>query len=515
MNNPVKLLALATASALTLALTVTSASFARQAPPSPGAPSAGDPYYPRDGNGGYDVGHYHLGIRYHPRTDVLAGRATIRARATQRLSRFNLDFVGLRVRSIRVNGEPAAWSRTRHELTVVPRQRLRRDGSFTVRVRYGGIPRLTANPFATMGFRATDDGFIIAGQPHVAANWFPVNDHPSDKASYTFRVTVPTGLEVVANGDFVGRRPHDRWTTWIWDSPDPMASYLATVDVGEFRIHDYRRGGIRYYDAIDPDLFERSGQGPSMGRVAARSLARQPEIIGFLAGVAGPYPWRSAGGIVDDADLGFALETQTRSIYSKFFFSNPVGADFVVVHELAHQWYGDSLAVERWRDIWLNEGFATYTEWLWSEREGLGTAQEIFDFFISDDFAPADDPFWQLIIGDPGPEDLFADPVYVRGAMTLHRLRLRVGDEEFFRILREWAQSRAGDNVTTREFRGLAHRISGERLHGLFQSWLFTPGRPDSPSSASGRPDGSPRQEMPPGAAATLSIANREGSLKH
>ncbi len=248
------------------------------------------------------------------------------------------------------------------------------------------------------------------------------------------------------------------------------------------------------------------------GDIAAGSLARQPEIIDFLEDVAGPYPWRSAGGIVDDFQgLGFALETQTRPIYARDFFSNSVDGDSVVVHELAHQWYGDSLAVKRWSDIWVNEGFAYYTEWLWSEREGLGTAQEIFDFFYAD-FIPADDPWWDITIGDPGPDLLFEFPVYFRGAMTLHALRLEIGDADFFKTLRVWAQSRAGDNVTIPQFIRLAERISGEQLDALFDAWLFTPGRPDLPAGA--RSDRSAQRAMPAGAAAVIAIAKKEGLLK-
>ena len=189
-----------------------------------------------------------------------------------------------------------------------------------------------------------------------------------------------------------------------------------------------------------------------------RRSARQPEIIRFMAGVFGPYPFATSGGIIDDAaEIGFALETQTRPVYSRWFFGGPEGNDFVFVHELAHQWYGDSLAVARWQDIWLNEGFATYAEWLWSEEEGFGTAQEIFDFW-ADEAIPPDDPFWALTIGDPGPDRLFDFAVYVRGAMTLHALRLEIGDADFFDLLETWATSRAGGNVTTPEFIALAER---------------------------------------------------------
>ena len=224
---------------------------------------------------------------------------------------------------------------------------------------------------------------------------------------------------------------------------------------------------------------------PTTGEIAAGSLARQPEIIAFLSESFGPYPFSAAGGIVDDADgIGFALENQTRPVYSKDFFSSPESGDSVVVHELAHQWFGDSLALKRWQHIWLNEGFATYAEWLWSEREGLGTAQESFDSLAG---IPADDPFWALTIGDPGPDRLFDGAVYDRGAMTLHALRLAVGNEAFFRILRRWAQSRAGGNVTTPQFIRLAERISGQDLGAFFQTWLFTAAKPEGLEPATAR----------------------------
>jgi aminopeptidase N len=148
----------------------------------------------------------------------------------------------------------------------------------------------------------------------------------------------------------------------------------------------------------------------------------------------------------------------------------------VVVHENAHQWYGDSVAVAAWKHIWLNEGFATYAEWLWSEHEGLGTPQEIFDALY--DGIPAEDPFWDVVIGDPGVEHLFDNPVYVRGAMTLQVLRNQVGDRDFFRILRAWAARKEGGNGSTGQFIALAERISGQQLDALFDAWLFTAGKP-------------------------------------
>jgi aminopeptidase N len=457
-----------------------------------GAPGVGDDYYPLYGNGGYDVGHYLLRVSYDPATDRLVGVATISARATESLCRFNLDFQGMTVRSVVVNGRHATWTRSDdHELIVTPRHALRKGQRFRTVVRYDGVPRtqqLIVGPGQTIeaGFMHTDDGAVIAGEPEVAANWFPVNDHPIDKAAYTFAVTVPAGLEVVGNGRLVSHRTHGRLTTWVWNAPEPMASYLATATIGQFDLRRYRTAdGLRMYDALDPDLFTEPANpddpaSPTFGEIAQGSLARQGEILDFLSEQFGPYPFSTGGGIVDDYDnLLFALENQTRTVYSKFFFTDPIRGDFVVVHENAHQWYGDSVALAEWKHIWLNEGFATYAEWLWSEDQGLGTAQEVFDFFYN--LFPEDDPFWDVVIGDPGVERLFDNAVYVRGGMTLHMLRRQVGDRDFFRILQAWAARKAGGNGTTRQFIALAERVSGQQLDELFDTWLFTAGRPALP----------------------------------
>jgi aminopeptidase N len=445
----------------------------------------GDPYYPLYGNGGYDVRHYDLRVAYDPDTDHLAGVATISARTTENLYRFNLDLQGLTVRSVVVNGRAAGWSRSDdHELIVTPRHTLSRDARFTTVVRYDGVPRtqVIAGTDLEAGFIHTDDGALVAGQPEVAANWYPVNDHPTDKASYTFEVTVPAGLEVIANGRLADHRTKGGRTTWTWEATEPMASYLATASVGQYNLHSYRADGVRFYDAVDPDLYTEAVDpadpaSATYGEVVDQSFADQPRILRFLSDTFGAYPFSTAGGSVDDYDgLGFALENQTRTVYSKYFFTDQISGDFVIVHENAHQWYGDSVSVARWMDIWLNEGFATYAEWLWSEQEGFGTAAENFDFFYN--YWTADDPFWTIVVADPGVEDLFDNPEYYRGAMTLHQLRLAVGDPAFFRILRGWAAARAGGNGTTEQFIAFAERVSGQQLDDLFTTWLFTPSRP-------------------------------------
>jgi aminopeptidase N len=448
--------------------------------PTPGAPGIGDPYYPLDGNGGYDVEHYDLDLRYDPATDVLSGTATVAAQATQALSAFDLDLQGLEVQSVTVDGRPATWTRDGGELVITPARPVRAGHGFTTVVAYEGVPQTQEDELGAYGFFHTDDGAVVAGEPDGADTWFPANDHPLDAASLDVTITVPAGLEAVSNGQLAGQHTQDGWTTWRWCAGEPMATYLATLAIGEFDLRSYVADGVRYWDALDPDLFAVPGAdgGPSAGQVAEDSLARQPEMIEYLAGFFGPYPFRAAGGIVVDApELGFALETQTRPIYPASSFPDPTSGDLVVLHELTHQWTGDLVRLARWQDIWLNEGFATYAEWLWAEHEGRVTVQEQFDENAA---LPADDPFWSVAPGDPGAtaDRLFSDAVYTRGAMTLHVLRLAVGDDVMRQIVRDWTSTYAGQAVTTEDFIALAEADSGQQLDDLFRTWLYTPGKP-------------------------------------
>ena len=444
---------------------------------SPGAPGVGDPYFPGYGNGGYDVAHYNLEVRYDPATDVLDGHAVIRATATQNLSSFNLDLVGLTVDAITVDGRAAAWSRDGQELTVTPRRGLSRNRLFTVDVRYHGVPvtfTLPGTPLQT-GWMHTDDGAVVAGQPEVAAAWYPVNDHPLDKASYSFAITVPAGLAALSNGIHLATVTKNGWSTWYWLQLTPMISYLATATIGNFRISETRHNGRQMIIAVDPDL------PPDL---ADDAVGRTAEVTDFLATQFGPYPFEANGAIVDDYDnLLFALENQTKSIYSKFFFQSgtTTGETYVVAHEVAHQWFGDSVAVHFWKDIWLNEGFAKYAEFLWSDRLGEGTPQQIFDFLYN---LPLTSPIWSPPPGEPGVDQLFGPSVYWRGAMTVHALRVTVGEDAFWRIVRTWAASHRNGNGSTPEFIALAEQISGQQLDALFDAWLFQEGKPPHPGGS-------------------------------
>ena len=437
----------------------------------PGAEGVGDPYFPGYGNGGYDVASYGLKLRYEPATDKLTGQALITATTTADLSRFNLDFIGYDIESLRVDGADARYTRKDAELTVTPARGLPSGRKFTVDVRYSGVPQPIGDPgLGAEGFLHTEDGAIALGEPQSASGWFPVNDHPQDKATYAIEVTVPDGLTALSNGVPEGTtKAAGGWTTWKWAEHDPMASYLATVIIGKYRVttgtHDGRPIVTAVADSIPP------------GGAADRAMARTGEIADFLATQFGPYPFDAYGGIVHNDDrIDFALETQTRPVYAPGFFQGGDGTT-VVAHELSHQWFGDSVSVHAWKDIWLNEGFATYAEWLWLEHVGQATAQESFDRT----YQAAADAFWMVAPGEPGVSSLFGSAVYRRGGMTVHALRRVVGDDAFFRILKAWTSERRNGNGTTTEFIALSERISGKPLRPLFEAWLYQKTKPAVP----------------------------------
>jgi len=264
---------------------------------------------------------------------------------------------------VTVDGRSANWRHRGSELTILPRAALRNGRTFMTVVRYAGKPRpVDEGPLGGKdGFMRTRDGAMISGEPHSASTWYPANEHPRDKASYSFRISVPRGVEAIANGTLAGVEPRGSRTIWRWEAPEPMAAYLSTATIGQFDISTQTVGGRTYVDAIDPDLEGRRG----IAGTAKAAVAREPEMIDFLAGVFGPYPFSAVGSIVDNSPAPFALETQTRPIYTPIFFAdgNDPETDSVIVHELAHQWAGDELSLRRWRDIWLNEADAGPKAW--------------------------------------------------------------------------------------------------------------------------------------------------------
>ncbi|MEU8876467.1 M1 family metallopeptidase [Streptomyces javensis] len=434
----------------------------------PGAPGIGDSYYPSYGNGGYDVSHYDLRLKYQPKTDRLEGTATIVADARQDLSRFNLDFA-LDVSEVLVGGKKAAFTKTGdHELEITPAAPLTSGRPFTVVVRYSGTPsKVVASGFTS--WLRTPDGGIAANEPESAWWWFPSNDHPLDKATYDVWVAVPDGTQAISNGTLQSTSSKLGWTRYSWRSSKPQATYLATLAVGKFDITtDTTANGLPVINAYSKDLGDNAG-------AARASVERSAEIVDWESTVFGPYPFDALGGYVPNVPTGYALETQTRPFYSPKGFAKGANPS-LIVHELAHQWFGDSVSLKDWRDIWINEGFASYAQWLWSEKEGEGTAQELADYTYAS--YPADDPFWKVEPGNPGAENQFHDAVYDRGALALQALRNHIGDKDFFAILKGWTAEHRYGNASVKDFVAYAEKVSGKPLASLFDTWLFTPSKP-------------------------------------
>ncbi|MFF9391068.1 M1 family metallopeptidase [Streptomyces griseoluteus] len=434
----------------------------------PGAPGIGDPYYPKYGNGGYDVSHYDLRLQYQPKTDELQGTATVLARTTQDLSSFDLDFL-LDVSEVRVNGIKATFTTSgEHELVVTPKTPLAKGTQVTVVVRYSGVPS-TKSAYGFNTWHRTPDGAVAADEPEAAWWWFPSNDHPSDKATYDVSVAVPDGTQAISNGTLASTSSKLGWTRYNWRQDKPQATYLATLALGRFDITtSTSEGGVPVVNAYSKDLGANDG-------AARASVERTGELVDWLSGYFGPYPFSSAGGYVPNTTTGYALETQTRVYYSPKQFAAGSNTS-VVVHELAHQWYGDDVSLKGWKDIWINEGFARYAQWLWSEHEGEGTTRELADYVYASH--PADDPFWTVKPGDPGPDAQFDLAVYDRGALAVQALREEIGDDAFFAVLKGWPKEHAYGNASVADFQKYAERVSGKPLAALFDTWLFQPSKP-------------------------------------
>ncbi|MEU9098788.1 M1 family metallopeptidase [Streptomyces sp. NPDC048361] len=454
-----RLLALATAVAAGFTIAAAPAA-------SPGSPGIGDPYFPTMGNGGFDALHYDLGVSYNPDSGRLDGRTTVTARATQNLSRFDLDLQKLTVDSIRVNGKPADFNRTGDEIVITPRHRLRKGEEFEVTVVYGGVPQPLNGPIvfgSDYGWMKTKDGVFVACEPNAASTWFPSSDHPSDKATYDIRIDAPKGLTGVSNGRLVDAHDRGGRSYYHWRESKPMATYLATASIGKFDVKTGRTpAGTPIYVAIDPVL-------ANQNKVDVYAVTA--EATDYWSKLFGPYPFEVTGAVVDDMpQAGFSLETQSKPSYSA------VRSESTIVHELAHQWFGDSVSVDQWKDIWLNEGFATYAQWLWSEHRGTRTAH---DAFLADYNAiPASDDFWKIEVADPQRDTMFSDAVYDRGAMMLQALRERIGDQAFFKLLPAWTKAHRYHNADTADFVKLAEKVSGQSLDDLFQKWVYDTGKP-------------------------------------
>jgi aminopeptidase N len=423
---------------------------------------ARDPFFPRSGNPGYDVSAYNVHLSYQPRSGILQGVETIEATAARRLGRFALDLDGLNVTAVTVNGQRATAARGKGKLKVIPHTPPAARELFTTVVHYQGKPETVTDPDGSQeGWYRTSDGALGVGEPVGTAAWMPCDNTLADKASFSFQISVPDALTGIANGRLLSVSRRGSRKVFDWSEAEPMDPYLAVVDIGQGKLLHSKVDGVPAWALVDPRLSPRQ----------TRALHELPEIIHFESNIFGPYPFDAAGSIVDVTDLGYALETQTRPIYG---FPPDLTT---VVHETAHQWFGDSVGLRRWSDIWLNEGFATWTEWYYAERHGGISALETFRAL--DRTAATDTEFWNPPSGHPGTaKDLFATSTYVRGAMALEALRIKIGTEPMLKLLRRWATEHRYGSADIDQFVTLADEVSGQHLDPFFQRWLYKRGKP-------------------------------------
>jgi aminopeptidase N len=456
-------------------------------PPSPGAPGLGDRLYPLLGNGGYDVDDYDLRLTYPEKVPAqqVTGDVTIRARAARSLSRFNLDFGGDGVGRVSVDGRPATFTRSGDELVITPRRPLAARRPFTVTVEDFTATPVVPSSGAPAGFAVSLDGTVLAGQPGSAHRLFPSNDHPRDKATYTITLTAPPGWTGTANGRLVRTRTGEGLVSTTYRQAQPMAAELVQVAVGDFVVHTRpAAAGVPIRDVVPR-------------RLAARLLpkaADEGRQMAWLVGLLGPYPFDTYGSLIIDGNLGFALETQTLSLYDTAFFSLPDHLlNPVLAHELAHQWFGDSVAPYSWSDVWLNEGHATWYELQYAEHTGRFTEYSgapTLAGHMKKVYAQAN--LYRKTYGPVAAPlkadsmwDVFNPNVYGGGALVLYALRQQIGTPAFQRLERAWVRRHEGRSASTQDFVALASAVARQDLRPFLNDWLYgttvpaMPGHPD------------------------------------
>ncbi|WP_442789267.1 M1 family metallopeptidase [Kitasatospora sp. NBC_01302] len=430
-----------------------------------------DPYFPNNGDPRYRVHRYELTLDYRPGPNRLAGAARLSALAgPEPLREFTLDLADFRIGRVLVDGKAAHYAHRGGKLRIRPARTPAAGAAFTVEVHYSGNPRPVRSDWGGLGWEELTDGALVASQPVGAPSWFPCNDRPADKASYLISITTPSSYAVVTGGRLLARTTKASSTTWVYEQAAPTASYLVGIAIGAFE-------RVLLVDA-EPGAVPQAGYVPlaQVSRFAA-DFGRQPRMMRYFAELFGPYPFDAYVVVVADEELDVPVEAQGMACFGTNHVDGVRGAERLVAHELAHQWFGNSVTIADWRHIWLNEGFAKYTEWLWAEHAGGRSAQaHAADAHRLLAALPQD-----LCLADPGRALMFDDRLYERGGLTVHALRCALGEEAFHRMLRDWTTGRRHGVVTTADFMAHVQRYAAEPVVGLFDAWLFAGALPPLP----------------------------------
>lgn len=426
-----------------------------------------DPYLPDSGNSGYRVSRYELDLEYKVASNRLSGTANITAIALSALREVSLDLADtLSVAKVWVNGRPPArfWA-SAAKLRIKLAATVPTGAALVIVVRYSGSPRPSETLWGEVGFEELSDGALVSGQPNGAPSWFPCDDHPCTKASYRIQISTDSPYYALANGELLSRRVQASRTTWTYEQAEPTPTYLVTLQIGRY-VTRRLSGSAVAIRAVLPARLQREFE---------RDFAQQSQMMELFVRLFGRYPLAAGYTVlVTDDDLEIPLEAQGISIFGANHCDGTGASSRLIAHELAHQWFGNSVTLRRWSDIWLHEGFACYAEWLWSEHAGGPSADQLARRYHRQLAGLPQD----LLLADPGPADMFDDRVYKRGALTLHLLRGRLDDDAFFTLLRDWTSRYRHGNAGTEDFTALAAGYTDEPLQPLWQAWLYSTALP-------------------------------------
>jgi aminopeptidase N len=439
------------------------------APPAPNpsrSTSIGDRRYPTLGSADIDVEHYDVTLRYDPDRRQFGGTVAVVGALLTATDQLALDAGGPDVSSVTSNGSSLEYEQADRELVIELGDVEPAGAGFEVEIEFVSVVPESGDFLDRAGlFEGVDEpGVWSVNEADGASTWLPVNDHPTDKATWTFAVTVPVGWAAIANGELAGA-PSDERTTWTWNQTEPMASYLILMLVGDYSLVDGGTSstGVELDHAV---LTEHADQ-------LQPYLAVTEEQLEFFTDLFGPYPFDRYGLALADSARGLAMETQGLALFSVRDLDGSLGylQHLLLAHELAHQWFGDAVSPAVWDDIWLNEGFATYCQWLWLEHVGLDSV----DVSAKVALAGLDRH------GGPvnRPRQLFGNISYDGGAVALHALRLTVGDEAFYAGARAWVAEHLDSAATTADFKATMERESGVDLDQLFATWVESEQRPE------------------------------------
>ncbi|MFG1809563.1 M1 family metallopeptidase [Streptomyces sp. NPDC049040] len=436
------------------------------------APQA-DPYFPSHGDPRYRVHRYELALDYRPASNRLRGTARLSAVAGgAELREFALDLADFRLQRVVVDGRPARYAHRAGRLRVRPAKAVEAGATFTAEVNYTGNPQPLGSQWGGLGWEELTDGALVASQPVGAPSWYPCNDRPADKASYQISVTTPSAYTVVVGGRLLSRTIRAGSTTWVYEQAAPTSSYLVTVSIGRYEA--VRLAGAASVFAPRRPVPQTGYVPAGLRRQFAVDFGRQTRMMDFFEDVFGPYPFDEYAVVVADEELDVPVEAQGMATFGTNHLGGHRRSERLVAHELAHQWFGNSVTIADWRHIWLNEGFAKYAEWLWSEHSGGATAAThaatAYDRLAR---LPQD-----LTLGDPGRRLMFDDRLYQRGGLAVHALRRAMGEGAFFRMLKGWIAVHRHGVVTTAGLAAHAAQYTSRPLDAVFDAWVHRPALP-------------------------------------